>query len=422
MRRTSLHVSRDHVRNYRLIKLMVGLLCIVIAFVAGFFLRGQDVVLERLGMSPTTSADDINPGMTVSGSTFNSLSARIAEVQGLLSKESMDDYDLDAATAEVLGTLSSSTGDSYVHYYDQAHYETYLKDVTASYAGVGILFSEKTGAAYALDVFSGSEAESLGVQSGDYVIAIDGDRGNGGWTAAEVIKSVTREAGSSVVLTFRRPETPDAEGGSEFTVTLTCTNYAEPNVVSELSGTVGYIKLSQITSNADSLVSSAISSLTQQGARSFVLDLRDNPGGYVTQAVDVASLFVKSGVAVQINTRVAQSNRTFTGTVATDLPLVVLVNGNTASTAEVLAGALQDNKRATVVGEQTLGKGSVQSIRELSFGGALRFTSAYYLTPLGHSIDGSGIAPDVIVRASEDPSVDAQRNLAIETAQALQQV
>ena len=420
LRKTRDSASYSEKHNLRLIKFMVSLLCIVLAFVGGFILRGNDAVLDRLAMRNTSGSGDLNPGMTVSGNTYDSLSARVAEIQGILNKESVDSYDLDATTSNVLNALTSSTNDSFVHYYDATHYATYLKDVSANYAGVGILFSERKGKAFAVDVFNGSEAESVGVQEGDYVVSIDGDRGTDGvWTAAEATKAVTREAGSSVVITFRRPSSPDADGGSEYTVTLSCTRYDEPNVTTELIDSVGYIKLTQITQNSDSLVLDAITDLADSGAQSYVFDIRDNPGGYLTQAVDLASLFVKSGIAVQINTKSAQTNRTVTGNTATDAPLVLLVNRNTAGTAEVLAGALQDNKRATLIGVQSMGKGSVQSVKELSFGGALRYTSAYYLTPLGYTIDKVGIAPDVQVQPGDDDSVDTQKNLAVETAQSL---
>lgn len=405
--------------NFRLIKLLVSLVLLCAVFVAGFMLRGNADFMNRLGMGSNAAQTAQNPGMTVSGSTYDSLSARVAEVQGILAN-SMDSYDLDNATNDVLAALSDSTDDSSLRYYDAAHYATYLREMSASYSGVGILFAEDQGSAYAVDVFSGSEAESKGVQSGDYVVAIDGDRGNDGWTAAEVVKSVTRDEGSSVVMTFRRPATPGAQGGTEYTVTLTCTDYQEPNVTTELDNdNVGYIKVAQITSNADSLVASAINDLASQGATSFVLDLRDNPGGYLTQSIDIASLFVKSGTAVQIKSSDQVTSRAVTGSPVTDAPVVVLVNGNTAATAEVLAAALQGNSRATVVGTTTMGKGSVQSVTELSFGGALRYTSAYYLTPEGYAIDGAGIVPDVEVSQGQGATADNQKTVAVETAQSL---
>lgn len=412
-------IRKRDAHNIRLIKMMVSLLFVCAAFILGFVLRGNDLVVERLGLDDSTADSSQNPGLTVSGNTYDSLSARVAEIQGILTNESLDSYNLDSATENVLKALADTTDDSYLRYYDEAHYAAYLKEVSATYAGVGILFAENNGQAYAVDVFSGSEAEAAGVQTGDYVVAIDGDRGTDGWTAAEVVKRVSRDEGNSVVLTFRRPTTLDAEGGEEFTVTLICSNYAEPNVTTELVDGVGYIKLAQITQNADTLVQNAITSLVADGAKSFVLDLRDNPGGYLTQAVDIASLFIGSGAIVNIQTKTTTSARNASGSVVTTLPLVVLVNGNTASTAEVIVGALQDTDRATVVGERTMGKGSVQSIVELSFGGALRYTSAYYSTPKGYAIDNSGISPDVVISDNADEEGDEQLSLALETARSL---
>ncbi|MFQ9742411.1 MAG: S41 family peptidase [Slackia sp.] len=202
------------------------------------------------------------------------------------------------------------------------------------------------------------------------VVAIDGDRSQD-WTATETINAVQREAGSSVVITWLRPSTSDGSEGEEFTTTLMRSDYQEPNVTTQLVDGVGYISLKQLTQNSDTLVRSALDDLSH-GAHSFVLDLRDNPGGYLTKAVDVASLFIRSGVVVEIDTLEAKTTKQVTGDIATDAPLVVLVNGNTAGSAEVLAAALRDTDRAVLTGTTTMGKGSVQVTKPLSFGGALR--------------------------------------------------
>ena len=283
---------------------------------------------------------------------------------------------------------------------------------------MGVFFSEYNGQAYALDVFEGSSASDACVLPGDFVVAIDGDRSQE-WTSTEVINAVQREAGSTVVITWRRPTSLDASGGDEFTTTLVCTDYTEPNVTAQLQNNVGYIKLRQFTQNADSLVRQAIEELSSQGAQSFVLDLRDNPGGYLNKAVDVASLFVKSGVVVEIDTVDAQTTKQVSGNVATDAPVVVLVNGNTAGSAEVLAAALRDSNRATLVGVNTMGRGSVQVTKPLSFGGALRYTAARYKSPSGYTIDGVGVSPDVVISLREGSSVDNQKEIAIETAGSL---
>ena len=167
------------------------------------------------------------------------------------------------------------------------------------------------------------------------------------------------------------------------------------------------MKVRQLTQTSADLVKQALADLGSQGALSFVLDIRDNPGGYLTQAVDMASLFVKSGSIVQIETKDGKSVKSATGNVATDKPLVVLV------------AALQENQRATLVGASTLGKGSVQVVRDLSFGGALRYTAAYYLTPQGRTINDVGVTPDVSVGLGGEAGSDNQRSLALETAQSL---
>lgn len=405
-------------RNARLISILVGLLVACLVFAAGFSVRGNADILNRLGFETGRTAENTNPGMTVSGSTHDSLAARVAEVQGILEQQSFDDLELEVATASVLATLADVANDPTLRYYDAERYAAYLKDVSGSFSGVGVLFAEYQNRAYVVDVFEGSEAEAKDVRAGDFVVAIDGDRGNNdGWTQAEVVKAVSRDEGASVVLTLRRPASLDAEGGAEYTVTLECSEVSERNVTSQLiENTIGYLKLSQITQNADDLVKATIEKLDNEDAQVFILDLRDNPGGFLTQSVDIASIFVKSGVVVEIQTKEGVATRTASTATVTDKPLIVLVNQSTAGTAEVLAGALQDNNRAKIVGQRTMGKGTVQSIHELSFGGAIRYTSAYYKTPNGYEIEGNGINPDIKVSAGTDSVEDVQLNMAVETA------
>ncbi len=404
--------------NARLVRILISLLVACLFFAAGFFIRGNTAILNRMGFETGATADTVNPGMTVSGSTYDSLAARVAEIQGILEKQSFDTIELEEATAQVLSTLADVTNDPSLRYYDSDRYAAYLKDVSGSFSGVGVLFAEYQNSAYVVDVFEGSEAEAKGVQAGDFVVAIDGDRGNNdGWTQAEVVKAVSRDPGETVVLTLRRPATLDAEGGSEYTVTLTCSEISRVNVTSRLmENTIGYIKLAQITQNSDDLVQKAVESLEESGATCYILDLRDNPGGFLTQSVDIVSLFVKSGVVVEIQAKDGLATRTATSSTATDDPMVVLVNQSTAGTAEVIAGALQDNSRAKIVGQRTMGKGSVQSVQELSFGGAIRYTSAYYKTPNGYDIDGNGINPDIQIGLDSDSDADNQLNMAVETA------
>jgi carboxyl-terminal processing protease len=199
------------------------------------------------------------------------------------------------------------------------------------------------------------------------------------------------------------PASTDAQTGTAFTTQLECKVYDEANVTTSLSDKVGVVKLRQITQNASSLVQEAVTSLVDQGAEALVLDLRDNPGGYLTQAVNISSLFVSSGVLVQITSKDGpQTEKSATGKASfPGIPVVVLVNKYTSAAAEVLTASLQGNNRAEVYGETTRGKASVQVVRELKFGGAVRYTAAYYLTPSGEPIDGVGVSPNTAVAQSE---------------------
>ncbi|MCL2826733.1 MAG: S41 family peptidase [Eggerthellaceae bacterium] len=412
--------QQESMRNARIIMSLLACLCVCAAFLAGFFLRGDQGLLERFGLSTfiVTAQGGTDP-LSGAKSGKDTLSNRVAEADSLLQSDSLDLYDLNDATSALLGALSGTTQDEYLRYFDPQRYEAYVRENPQKYSGVGVLFSEYKGHAYAVDIFPGSVAEATGVCQGDFVVAINGDNSQD-WSLAETVNALSSSIGDSVAVTWRRPVSLDASGGDEFTTTLACSAYTEPNVTFELNGSVGYIKIVQMTQDCSDSTMSAIQTLTARGATSFVLDIRDNPGGYLTQAVDLASLFMQSGVVVMIETKEENNTtRSVTGNVVTDAPLVVLVNGNTAAAAEVLTAALKDNDRATVLGTTTLGKGSVQVVRPLSFGGALRYTSAYYKSPYGQQIEGMGIVPDVIVESQKGASEDIQKDLAIETAQTL---
>lgn len=406
-------------RNAKIIGVMVACICVCLAFAAGFLVRGDQALLKTFGFTSLVTSSEEDSSALAPENTYNSLSARIAEVEKMLKNDSLDTYDLDEATTELLTAFTEATHDEYLRYYDPERYAAYVKENSATYAGIGVLFSEFNGHAYVVDVFPGSVAESADVRVGDFVASVDGDRSQD-WSLTEVVNAVSRDEGESVVITWRRPASLEASGGDEFTTTLVCSEYSEPNVSTELVDGVGYITLKQLTQNSADLTKKSIQTLSSQGAVSFVLDIRDNPGGYLTQAVEIASLFVNSGVIVGIETTEEHNTtKTTTGSTITDKPLVVLTNENTAAAAEVLAAALKDNNRATLVGHTTLGKGSVQIVRPLSFGGALRYTAAYYKTPLGQDINKIGVSPDILVDASGTPENDNQKNLAIETAQTL---
>lgn len=405
--------KRDQLRQKRLARSLSLFLAMVLAFAAGFLVRSQPAFVSSLGFT-IGAEEDAGASSKDAKSTYDSVSARVSEVEDILDDSSLAGYDLAEGTGSMIGALMSATDDPYAAYFSPDRYSSYVREAAdRSYAGIGVIFSEYNGRAYVADVFEGSEAETKGVRQGDFVAAVDGDASIV-WSMTEVLNALDRFSGEAVVVTWMRPVSLDAETGSEYNTTLSCREYDVENVTTDLDGEVGYVRVRQFTQDSADLVKAAVGDLTGKGASSFVLDIRDNPGGYLTQAVDIASLFLQSGVVVEIQTADAMTTKTASGSTATSAPLVVLVNDYTSAAAEVLAAALKDNQRAEVVGETTLGKGSVQVVRELSFGGAVRFTAAYYLTPLGHDINGVGVTPDISVSGDE-----AQRRIAIETARSL---
>ena len=395
---------------------MLALIAVACAFAVGFFVRGEGQLLHGLGFVGAGISGDDKPVATNQNAN-NSLGSRIAEVEKILAEDSVETYELDSATSALLEALATTADDPYMRYYTPLQYDELTREVanTGSYSGVGVLFAEYNGQAYAVDVFDGSPAQQADVQEGDVVVAIDGNRDHD-WTIAEVTSALKRANGQDVVITWRRAASLDDATGLEFTTTLACEDLSIPNVDVETIDDVGYIKLRQITQNSSKLMESAIKKLEAQGVKSFVVDIRDNPGGFLTQAVNIADLFLRSGTIVRIETQGAgdTTKSATSSTTVTDKPVVLLVNGNTAASAEALTAALQDNQRATVVGQNTLGKESVQVTRELSFGGALRYTAAFYKSPLDYAFDKVGIMPDIAVKLSE--SEDNQLAIALETA------
>ncbi len=399
---------------------MIIILVVLGAFLGGFLLRSNVALMTSLGVPVEEGADAASaPGSTKVKTTYDSLSMRISEVEDTLSAYSFDNVNLGEATDLMLADLMTSTEDPYAAYYNEERYETYLKEnAERGFSGIGVLFGEYDGRAYATDVLADSEAQAEGVKQGDFVQAIDGDSSHP-WSASEVIGALSKEDGENIVITWMRPMSLDAKTGEEFTTTLTCHTSDIVNVTYELHENIGYIKLRQVTGNSAELVQSAVEDLAAQGAAAFILDLTDNPGGYLTQGLDIASLFVSSGVLVGIQTPDGTSTRTATGATITTLPLVVMTNGYTSGVSEVLAAALKDNQRATIVGQTTTGKGSVQVTRELSFGGAIRYTAAYYLTPNGREIKGVGVSPAVEVANAPDSDDNTQLLVALVTARSL---
>lgn len=378
---------------------------VAVVLIVGFGGFAGGVLFDRMVGAPAAL-----PGVSDAAATPEQ-AAR--EVRDIINREALAPSDDASMAAGVVSGMLQSLDDSYAVYFDKQHYAYFNEQTTGEFYGIGITISDKNGKPTVVSVIKGTPAENAKLKAADVIVSIDGVTRDK-WDLDEVVKRVRGPEGSKVKLQIARKGAP---GLLEFTITRAKIDV--PNVEQELVGKdVGYIRLYSFNQRSGDDLRAAISELTTKGAKGFVLDLRDNPGGLLSASVDVVSLFVKDGVVVSVDGRAAQVDETYraSGSIETKAPVVLLVNENSASASEIVAGALQDYKRATIVGVTTFGKGSVQQIEELSFGGAMKLTIAHYLTPKGRIIDKKGVVPEVVVKMDPEKQIDKKTDTQYERA------
>ncbi|PMB01224.1 carboxyl-terminal protease [Fischerella thermalis CCMEE 5268] len=297
--------------------------------------------------------------------------------------------------------MLKSLDDPFTRFLDPEQYRSLQVNTSGELTGVGlqIALNQQTGGLEVVAPIAGSPAEKAGIRSRDRIIKIEGiDTQN--LTLDEAAARMRGPIGSLVTLVIER----DGEGQKEFRVMRD--RISLNPVVAELHSTpeglpFGYIRLTQFNANAPTELAHAINSLEKKGASAYILDLRNNPGGLLQAGIEVARLWLNSGTIVYTaNRQGIQGSFESFGPALTNDPLIVLVNEGTASASEILAGALQDNGRAILVGETTFGKGLIQSLFELSDGSGLAVTIAKYETPNHRDINKLGIKPDKIISSA----------------------
>ena len=308
--------------------------------------------------------------------------------------------------------MMNALGDPHSGYSTPLETTDLNNSLSGAFDGIGAYVDTKGAYLTITDTIPGYPAAQAGLQSGDQIIAVNGQDVTGIDPDIVRLTKVMGPAGTSVQLTVQRT---GIDKPLEFTITRA--HIVIPFVTSKMLGNkIAYIQITQFGDTAASDFHSQLSQLMAQNPAGLVLDLRNNPGGYLNAAVSIASEFIDHGVIVSekdSNGAITPYNAT-TGGLATSIPLVVLVNGNSASASEILSGAIQDDGRGKLVGELTYGKGSVQEYFPLSDGGLARITVAKWLTPSGRAIDKIGLTPDQVVpitqadvNAGLDPQLDA---------------
>lgn len=292
-------------------------------------------------------------------------------------------------------------GDPYTRFMDPEEFRNMQIDTSGELTGVGIQLAqdEETQELVVVSPIEDTPAFEAGIVARDVITKIDG-QSTEGMDVNQAVSLIRGPVNSEVTLTIRRDN-------EEMDFTLRRARIELHPVRYTLQqgseGALGYIRLNQFSANAAEEMREAIEDLEAQGVTGYILDLRGNPGGLLYASIDIARMWINEGTIVSTVDRQGISDQeTANGTAITDKPLVVLVDGGSASASEILSGALQDNHRAMLVGTQTFGKGLVQSVRGLGDGSGLAVTVAKYLTPSGRDINHAGIAPDVVIELTDE--------------------
>ncbi|MDB9312014.1 S41 family peptidase [Spirulina sp. CS-785/01] len=311
--------------------------------------------------------------------------------QELLSEEYSSHKDAYSAIREALRDL----GDPYTRFLNPEQFADLTSQTTGELSGIGLrlVVDESNSVLTVVEALDESPAKSAGIERGDRILKINGQH-TSLMTVEQAAELLQGEEGTEVTLQLTRPN----QGLYE--VTLTRAQVEVPvlhaSIKEEDGVRVGYLKLDEFSSHAAEQMEKAIARLQSQDVQGFVLDLRGNPGGLLFASVDIARMWMSQGTIVRTVDRLGGNQEySANNTALSDLPLVVLVDGNSASASEILAGALKDNSRATIVGTRTYGKGTVQSVHSLSDESGLAVTISRYYPPSGVNINGQGIAPDI---------------------------
>lgn len=319
----------------------------------------------------------------------------IEEVYGLIKDNHISNVDYKTLTEGAINGMIDALDDPYTRYFTDEEYNKFIADIDGTFVGIGIYIQEKDDYIVVQAPISGSPAEESGIKSGDMIIranAID-MKGKSTEEAADIIRG---EAGTSVTLTIRRD-------GKDFDIDVVRDKIQIPVIESEmLTENIGYLKLNTFTLDTKNIVSRGLNDLTNKGMDKLILDLRGNPGGYLNAVLETSQLFIESGPIVFV-TDSAGNEQTLAieNGAKWDLPMVLLIDGGSASASEILAAALKDYDKAIIVGENSFGKGTVQNLVNLDNGGYLKLTVNEYFTPLKNKMNGVGVKPNIEVLDSE---------------------
>jgi carboxyl-terminal processing protease len=327
----------------------------------------------------------------------------LTQAWNILHKDYVDKGKLDPvkmAQGAVRGMVDA-VGDPYTNYVAPDAHKMEMSSLTGQYFGIGAYIGKKENRIVVTAPIPGSPAEKAGIKSGDIILKINGESTENLSTTEAALK-IQGPAGTTVKLTIAR------QGESALIEKeITRQEIKIPSITSEMRGNIAYIKIQQFVQSTNDDFKKVLQDDLNKGAKGIILDLRNNPGGLLNQAVDIASHFLLRGIVVKVIDSEGNERPYMVkpGGMAKDVPLIVLVNEGSASASEIVAGALQGNERAKLAGAKTFGKGSVQLIRKMDDGSAIHVTVAKFFTPTGKPINDVGLTPDFPLTLKDDELV-----------------
>lgn len=323
---------------------------------------------------------------------------KVNQVKDLLKQYFYTDFDEDILVEGAAAGMADSLDDPYTVYMTGEEMQLYTEHAQGSYVGIGVLVSEdENGYLDVIEAYEGSPAKEAGIMPGDKIVAVDGVEATEIGAADVIISKIKGIEGTDVGLTIYRPSED-----REIELTVTRKRIKTVNVMSKvLEGNIGYIKMLMFDGSAANDFNENLDDLLDKGVEGIIIDLRDNPGGDYNQVVEIADRLVPEGIIVYTEDRQKTQEIEYSDKTELEVPLVVLINGNSASASEILAGAVKDYRKGTIIGTTSFGKGLVQIIIPLDDGSGLKITIARYYTPSGTSIHEVGVVPDIVSELDE---------------------
>lgn len=351
--------------------------------------------------------------VTDSDGIGSEVEGKLNAIDSVLESFYFGDVDDETAKDNIYKAYLSSYGDKYTMYYTADEYKALKESTNGKFYGIGAVCQlSGEGGVLLVDVYDNGAGYQAGLRSGDRVVNVDG-RDITGMELSSAVALIKGDKGTSVTLEVIR--------GTERLTFSAVRDAVEAKTVSYtlLDNNIGYLSISQFEEVTTKQFKAAVEDLQSQGMKGLVIDIRNNPGGLLDTVVGMLKYMLPDGLIVYTEDK--QGNRKEYKGQDNDefnLPLAVIVNGNSASASEIFAGAIQDYGKGTIIGTQTYGKGIVQTVKPLTDGSAIKFTIAKYFTPKGQDIHGKGVTPDMVVEYDTDADVDTQLDAAIKNVEA----